>query len=73
MFGSISILTFTNIISLNNNKGCILLKDQTNIKIEKAVEKYLKSGGTITKCPAYARSENIEYKRKFGRGKKKKE
>lgn len=49
------------------------MKDQTNIKIEKAVEKYLKSGGTITKCPAYARSENIEYKRKFGRGKKKKE
>lgn len=42
-------------------------------ELNKAVEEYLAKGGKITVYSKYSRSENVEYKRKWGRGRKKKE
>ena len=39
-------------------------------EIDRMVKEYLERGGTITRHKAYERTENIEYKRKFGRGRK---
>jgi hypothetical protein len=41
-------------------------------EIDRMVKEYLDKGGVITRHKAYERTENIEYKRKFGRGRKKK-
>lgn len=37
------------------------------------IEEYLARGGKVTVCPPGMRSEEVEYKHKYGRKKKKKE
>jgi DTW domain-containing protein YfiP len=40
--------------------------------VTEKIEEFLARGGKITKCPPCTTSEEVTYKHKFGRGRKKK-
>jgi len=47
-------------------------KDQEKKYVEEKIEEFLARGGKITYCPPCTTSEEVTYKHKFGRGRKKK-
>lgn len=47
-------------------------KEKERLELQKKMEEFFARGGVIEKCPPCARSEDIEYKHKFSRGRKKK-
>ena len=47
-------------------------KEKDRLELQKKMEEFFARGGKIEICPPGARSEDIEYKHKFARGRKKK-
>jgi len=47
-------------------------KEKDRAFLKEKLEEFLARGGVIEKCPPCTRSEDIEYKHKFARGRKKK-